>query len=178
MEAEYDLEVRYTYFPLHPETPDEGRPLVELFAGREDGLARMRSKLIKLMDEEGLEYRDRTRTYNSRLAQELAVWGDEEGVTDAMHDALFSAYFVDDQNLAEADVLTDVATSVGLDGARARSIVEDRTKRDAVDDHWRRATDVGVTGVPTFVSEGFGVVGAQPYEVLEDLVSRAGSVKR
>ncbi len=178
LEAEYDLEVRYTYFPLHPETPDEGRLLTDLFAGREEGLAGMCARLLVLMEQEGLEYGDRTHTYNSRLAQELAVWGDEEGVTDAMHDALFHAYFTDNRNLAEADVLVDVATSLGLDGARARSIVEERIYREAVDEHWQRAGDMGVSGVPTCVSEGFGVVGAQPYEILEDLASRAGAVKR
>ena len=151
---------------------------MDLFGGREEMLAGMRSRLVALMDEEGLEYGDRTHTYNSRLAQELAMWGDEEGVTDALHDALYRAYFVDVRNLAETDVLVDVAESVGLDGTRARAVVEERTHRETIDDHWRRATDMGASGVPTFVSEGFGVVGAQSYEALEDLVSRAGAVRR
>ena len=178
LEATYDLDVRYTYFPLHPETPFEGRSLADLFAGREEMLAGMRSRLIALMKEEGLDYGDRTHTYNSRLAQEVAVWGDEEGVTDALHDALYRAYFVDARNLAEADVLVDVAESVGLDGARTRAVVEDRTHQETIDEHWQRATEMGVRGVPTFVSEGFGMVGAQPYEILEDLVHRAGAVRR
>ncbi len=104
--------------------------------------------------------------------------GDQEGVTDALHDALYRAYFVDVRNLAETDVLVDVAESVGLDGTRARAVVEERPHRETIDDHWRRATEMGVSGVPTFVSEGFGVVGAQPYDVLEDLVTRAGAVRR
>lgn len=138
----------------------------------------MSVELVRLMEEDGVEYGDRTHTYNSRLAQELAVWGDEEGVTDAMHEALFRAYFADNRNLAETDVLVDVAASVGLDPDRARSIVEDRVYRQAVDDQWQRAGDLGVSGVPTCVSEGFGVVGAQPYEALVDLANRAGAVKR
>ena len=117
--------------------------MTDLFAGREDAWTRMSAKLIRLMEEEGVEYGDRTHTYNSRLAQELAVWGDEEGVTDAMHDALFRAYFVDNRNVAATEVLVDVAASVGLDAAQARSIVEDRTYQEAVDDHWKRATRPG-----------------------------------
>jgi predicted DsbA family dithiol-disulfide isomerase len=35
-----------------------------------------------------------------------------------------------------------------------------------------------VTGVPTFVAGGYGVVGAQPYEVLEQLVERVGAPRR
>jgi len=35
-----------------------------------------------------------------------------------------------------------------------------------------------VTGVPTFVASGYGVVGAQPYEVLEQLLDRSGARRR
>jgi predicted DsbA family dithiol-disulfide isomerase len=35
-----------------------------------------------------------------------------------------------------------------------------------------------VTGVPTFVAEGYGVVGAQPYEVLEQMLDQAGAARR
>ena len=129
------------------------------------------------MAAEGLQYGERTHTYNSRLAQELAVLGDEAGVTDALHDALFRAYFVDARNLALTDVLVDVAGTVGLDPTEARTAMEDRRYRSTVDAHWNRAKSMGVTGVPTFVADGFGVVGAQPYEALEALMSRVGVAK-
>jgi predicted DsbA family dithiol-disulfide isomerase len=35
-----------------------------------------------------------------------------------------------------------------------------------------------ITAVPTFVVGGDGVVGAQPYEVLETLVVEGGAAKR
>ena len=137
----------------------------------------MKRRLVAFMAEEGLEYGDRTHTYNSRLAQELAVWGDEAGVTDALHDALFRAYFVGARNIADTDVLVDVARAVDLDATEARTVIEDRRYQSAVDAHWDQARSVGVTGVPTFIAEGFGVVGAQPYEALEALMSRAGVAK-
>jgi predicted DsbA family dithiol-disulfide isomerase len=149
-----------------------------LFAGREASLEDMKRRLVGFMEQEGLEYGDRTHTYNSRLAQELAVWGDEAGVTDALHDALFQAYFVEARNLADVDVLVDVARAANLDAAEARAVIEDRRYRSAIDAQWEQARSVGVTGVPTFAVEGFGVVGAQPYETLEALMSRVGVVKR
>jgi len=36
----------------------------------------------------------------------------------------------------------------------------------------------GVAGVPIFVADRYGVVGAQPYEVLEQLVEKAGAKRR
>ncbi len=130
------------------------------------------------MEQEGLEYGDRTHTYNSRLAQELAVWGDEAGVTDALHDTLFQAYFVEARNLADVDVLVDVARAANLDAAEARAVIEDRRYRSAIDAQWEQARSVGVTGVPTFMVEGVGAVGAHPFETLEALMSRVGVVKR
>ena len=166
--------VRYTYFPLHPDTPEEGRSLLDLFAGREEVLAEMKARLGALMRAEGLEYGDRTHTFNSRLAQELAVWGDAAGATDALHDALFRAYFVEASNLADVDVLMEAAGQAGLDPDEAGEVIRDRRYRSTIDAHWRRALGAGVTGVPTFVANGLGVVGAQPYETLEALMERAG----
>ena len=55
------------------------------------------------------------------------------------------------------------------------SDLERRTFRDAVDADWELSRRYGVTGVPTFVVGRQGVVGAQPYEVLEQLVLKEGS---
>ena len=145
----------------------------ELFAGREALLDDMSRRLQALMEAEGLEYGKRTHTYNSRLAQELAVSADEAGVTDAMHDALFRAYFVDGLDVSAPDVLMAAGHTAGLDPDAIRSVIEDRRNEPIVDAHWARARSFGITGVPTFVAGGFGVVGAQPYETLELLLDRA-----
>jgi hypothetical protein len=34
LQSEFKIDVHWTAFPLHPETPPEGRTLEELFAGR------------------------------------------------------------------------------------------------------------------------------------------------
>ena len=176
--AKYDLAVTWVQFPLHPDTPPEGRSLSELFAGREAVLADMKARMQALMAAEGLPYADRSMTFNSRLAQELAKWAEGQANGAAIHDALFAAYFVDGRNLADVETLLDVARRAGLDVAAARRTLETRSFRDAVDADWRRSRELGVTGVPTFVAGGRGVVGAQPYRTLEDLVARAGAAVR
>ncbi len=168
----------YTYFPLHPDTPVAGRALVDLFAGRESMFDNMKVRLNELMAAEGLEYGERTHTYNSRLAQELAVWADRLGATNLLHDALFHAYFVDGLNLADPDVLIGAATSSGLDPREARAVLDERRFAGIIDADWNAARQAGVKGVPTFVAAGVGVVGAQPYEVLESLMVRVGARRR
>lgn len=165
------------FYPLHPSTPDEGLELAELFAGRNMDLDAMQARMKMLMREEGLEYGDRTRTYNSRLAQELGKWADQAGAPQ-IHDAFYRAYFVEGTNLARIDALVQVAERVGLPGDEARRVLETRAMRDAVDADWARARSLGITGVPTFAVDRRGVVGAQPYEVLERLVVSAGARRR
>jgi predicted DsbA family dithiol-disulfide isomerase len=166
------------HFPLHPETPAEGRSLAELYAGRGVDPEAMYARMKKLMDAEGLPYGRRTHTYNSRLAQELGKWADGEPGGQALHDALYRAYFVDARNIGDPEVLIDLARSVGLSAETARAVLAERRCKEAVDADWAKSREYGVTGVPTFVAGRYGVVGAQPYEVLEELLLKGGAARR
>jgi predicted DsbA family dithiol-disulfide isomerase len=166
------------HFPLHPETPAEGRSLAELYAGCGLDPDALYARMKKLMDAEGLPYGRRTQTFNSRLAQELGKWADGEPGGDAIHNALYRAYFVDARNIGDPEVLIDVARAVGLSPEAARAVLAERRYKDAVDADWATSHEYGVTGVPTFVAGRYGVVGAQPYEVLEELLNRAGAERR
>ena len=162
--------MRWTNFPLHPETPDSGIPLEELFEGRGYDIEAMKQHMSGLMAEENLPYGNRTHTYNSRFAQELAKWGESFSKGEAMNLKLFEVYFAEGRNLAEPVVLLEVAEAAGLDRDAAEEMIRKRSFRDAVDADWKRAHELGITGVPTFVSGNRGLVGAQPYEALEQLI--------
>ena len=149
--------------------------LEELFAGKDFDLEASRARLLKLMKEEGLPYGIRTHTYNSRLAQELTKWAELRPGDTAIYDVLFRAYFVDGVNIAEVDRLVEISGAIGLPPEQAREVLETRSYSVSVDDDWQRASELGVTGVPTFVMNGKGLVGAQSYDVLEDFVERAGA---
>ena len=131
-----------------------------------------------LMAQEGLPYGERTHTFNSRLAQELGAWAATQADGERIHDALFHAYFVAGKNIGDIDTLVEVTEAVGLSGVEARQALVSRRFKDTVDADWQRSMQIGVTGVPTFVAQNRGVVGAQPYEVLERLVVLAGAQRR
>ena len=170
--------MRFTQFPLHPDTPDEGLTLDALFAGRAFDVEAAQLRMAALMAAEGLPFGQRTMTYNSRLAQELGKWGERQPGGEAIHDALFKAYFVDDVNLARVDALVEVARSVGLSADEANRVLAERSFRAEVDADWDRARSHGITGVPTFVVGDRGLVGAQSYEMLAQLVEGSGAGKR
>ena len=169
------MKIEWVHFPLHPETPAEGRALADLFAGRSLDLRSMHAQMKARMTAEGLPYGERTMTYNSRLAQELGKWADTQPGGEAIHDALFRAYFVEALDISQPAVLLDIAGRVGLSRDGAREVLEQRTFKAAIDEDWALSRQYGITGVPTFVAGRFGVVGAQPYEALEELVRKAAT---
>jgi predicted DsbA family dithiol-disulfide isomerase len=176
LRTEHNVKVAWVHFPLHPETPAEGRALADLFRGRSpEQRQAMHAQMKARMEAEGLPYGERTMTYNSRLAQELGKWADTQPGGEALHDAFFRAYFVDARDISSVDVMLDIVREVGLPVELAREVLEKRTFKEAVDKDWALARAYGITGVPTFVAGGHGVVGAQPYEVLEQLVKEAVS---
>ena len=157
----------------------EGRTLEALFAGRDYDIEASYRRMKALMDAEGLPYEKRSHTYNSRLAQEIGKWADTEHPDkgDAVHNGFYRAYFVGRRNIAEEAVILDVVTAAGLPEAEAREVLTKRSFKDAIDADWTKSHQYGVTGVPTFVSNGYGVVGAQPYETLERFMEQVGAVK-
>ena len=167
---EFDLEIRWTVFPLHPETPDEGRELADLFAGRMD-VPRVMTELRNLAQGLGLPFGMRTHTYNSRLAQELGKWAELQGRGDDFRAAVYHAYFAEGRNIARQDALLDLCQSLDLPLAEARKVLEERLFSSAVDDDWQRAYQLGVRSVPTHIYQQQALVGFQDYAAFKRLVS-------
>ena len=164
------MSIRWIQFPLHPETPQKGLSLEELFAGRDLDIQAIQGHLRELMRLEGLPYGNRTHTYNSRLAQELSKWGERFPESLLLNQKIFEAYFVDGQNLANQNLLVKLAGEAGLSTQEAREVLENRVFKEAVDIDWMRSRQTGISGVPTFVIGQFRITGAKSCEMLERFV--------
>ena len=135
------------------------------------------SRVDAMLAREGLPFTERKFSYNSRLAQELAKWAKREGREDAFNDAVFRAYFVDAVNIGEPEVLLGLVEKAGLPVEDARRILSDRPFEQEVNDDWQRCHSLGVRAVPTYLAEGLAIVGAEPYNRLEQLVTEAGATR-
>ena len=161
------MRTRWVHFPLHPETPPEGVDMKTLYQHRDPEERKAAGDHIRAaMAAEGLTYNRRTRLDNSRLAQELGAWADTQPGGEAIHDALYRAYFVEDRCISDLPTLVEIAEAVGLDGGEAAQVLKERSFSPKVTEDWERAWLNGVTGVPTFSYKDLYVFGAQPYEVL------------
>jgi predicted DsbA family dithiol-disulfide isomerase len=170
--------VAWVAFPLHPEIPEEGMTLEELFSGRNIDIPAIQQRLKGVADSLSLPLVDRTRSYNSRLAEELRKWAESEGKGDEFHREVFKAYFAQARNIGRVDELVSLAASVGLPEDEARHVLVTGSFRNAVDSDWTRSRALGITAVPTFIIGGQKMVGFQPYEALEQLVQANGARRR
>jgi predicted DsbA family dithiol-disulfide isomerase len=163
----YDFEVKWIAFPLHPEIPEEGLALADLFKGVQVDINKVQARLKEAAADLGILLGERTRTYNTRHAQELSKWAEAQGAGEAFHRAVFKAYFVDGKKISAVDELIKIVDDLGLSGEAARKALSSGTYKDAVDVDWARVSQMGITAVPTFVMGPGKITGAQPYDVLE-----------
>ena len=85
LKRDFRIRLLWRAFPLHPETPPEGRTLEALFAGRSVDIPAMLARLRQVATELNLPWGERTMTFNSRLAQELGKWAEDRGRGEAFH---------------------------------------------------------------------------------------------
>ena len=173
----FKIDIQLIHFPLHPETPTEGKTLIELFGSTQDDIDQKNERMKVLMINEGLSYNDRTHTYNSRLAQEIGAWAETVQNNTSIHDNFFEAYFVNGLNVGLEEVILDVVSKSNLDVDEAKLVIKNRTFKSNIDEDWEKSRKYGVTGVPTFVYSGQSLVGAQPYENLEQFLNHFGVPK-
>jgi len=125
--------------------------------------------------EEMLDLDDLPEDVDSLDAQVASFYVQQEHPEEwlAFDEALFEALWVDGRDIGDVDVLADVAESTGLDGEEIRAAVADEALRDRLRGRFEEAQSDGVTGVPTFVYDGYAARGAVPPAQLERLVEGA-----
>ena len=67
LKKEHGVEVKWVHFPLHPDTPAEGRSLEDLFRGRNYDIPKRQAEMRAGMAGEGLPFRDRKMTRKTTL---------------------------------------------------------------------------------------------------------------
>ena len=155
---------------LHPETPKEGAPR-QPREGEEDG--QLSEPLRTYAEEAGLTMRRSPITPNSMYSLEATEYALEQGAYEEFHHALYKAYWEDQQNLGDLDVIQEVAERSGLNWAEMSQRLESGYYRDRVMSQFQEAMDLGIRGVPAYLIGNQLFTGAQPYDVFKLAMARA-----
>jgi predicted DsbA family dithiol-disulfide isomerase len=119
------------------------------------------------------------RTPNTTLAHRLILFAEERGAADPVIRALFRALFQEGRDVSRPEVLAAVAEEAGLEREEVTEFLSgDRLKREVLAAH-QDAERIGIQGVPVFiVDREHAITGAQPPEVLTDLLDVAIAARR
>ena len=106
----------------------------------------------------------------TRLAHEAAAWARHHRKFEEMHEAIFRAYFERSEDVGGIDVLANLASTIGLDGAALRTCLNDHTHLQEVLDEESLAREYGLSGVPAFVAGNRALIGVQTQKSLEQFL--------
>ena len=178
LQQEFDIDVSWRPYELHPELPPEGRDRGER-PPRPDGQV---NPIRQLAEEAGIPYEPGRHIPNSHRSLEAAEFAREQGVFDAYHRALFTAYFGEGRDIGDMSVLSDLGVAVGLDVEAVEEALASGRYTALVNESTEEARGSGITGTPTFIFEDgerrLPIVGAQEYRVFQNVAQRMGASRR
>lgn len=105
--------------------------------------------------------------YTSAEASECAA--DQDAFWD-YHDLLIERLADEGKHDFPKDVLKQYAADLDLDTEQFNTCLDEGTYADVVREQTQLSQYIGVTGTPTFVVNGKGLVGAQPFEVFQQVL--------
>jgi predicted DsbA family dithiol-disulfide isomerase len=177
-----EVEIEWRSFQLDPAAPTQPHETVAehlgaKYGGGPDAGQQMIDRVEAVAAEEGLLYRlgeaQRANTVDAHRLLHLAA---AEGRQGALKEELLAAYFLRAANVADPAVLRKAAADVGLDAGRVEEVLASEEYAAEVEADIREAAALGATGVPFFVIDRkYGVAGAQPTEVMTQVLERAWS---
>jgi predicted DsbA family dithiol-disulfide isomerase len=126
---------------------------------------------------EGLDFHfEKAPAINTFDAHRVIHFALGKGVQDAVKERLLLAYFTEGEQVTDHEVLVRLAAEAGLDAADVREVLVSGRYADDVRTDEAEAAALGISGVPFFVVDRkYGVSGAQPAELLLEVLTRAWS---
>lgn len=163
------LELDWVGYELLPEGLEYNPPKPDPDAPKKP---RVPGRFELLLLAEGLTLPKRTRSFSrSRKALEGVEFAKEAGKADAYLDAVYHAYWEEDQDIADMEVLKAAAAKAGLDVEAFTRALEERTYRDRIVEFDDPAHEAGIWNVPTWMFPEEWVA-EQPYSVVQPMMAR------
>ncbi len=167
-------DIHFQPFELNPQLPAEGEGIAghlqrkyglgdAQLADNQERIRQRGAELGFVFDMDA-----RSRIWNTFDAHRLLHWAGTEGRQPALKHALLRAYFSEGRNVSDRDELVAIAAAVGLDGERARAILDSGEFAAEVREAEQFFLRNGINGVPAIIIERKHLIsGGQPPDIFE-----------
>jgi predicted DsbA family dithiol-disulfide isomerase len=174
LKPEFDFQIEWRGFQIHPDWPAEGIPSEKV---REAGDAAARKatwqRIVAMADAVGFEIKAPTMFTNSRAALAATEFARESGRDEALEERIYRAYFNEGENIGDAGVVARLAAEAGLDAGEVADAIKSPKYEMRLKNNALAANQRGVSGVPTFFIGEFPLVGAQGLDATRAILKRA-----
>ena len=177
-QPDLDVEIVWHPYQLNPTTPKEGVDrkdyLREKF-GTETYPEQMLGALGEAGQSTGIEFKfnSMNRVPNTIDSHRVLHWARETGQQNALAEILFRRYFIDNEDIGDSETLTAAAAETGMDADLVRERLSSDADDEAVRAEAQYASQMGISGVPTFIIDNkYAVQGAQTAEVFRQVFAK------
>lgn len=148
----YDIKINWCLLEIHPENSEHGEPVTSLDYPSEQW-EQLVQNLKRVAQEENIPLSELTFTTNSKNALLLAEHCKQLGHDKfyALHEKLFSAYFVEQKNIGDKNILREIAKQAGIDKATIESAWEDGPQHQRLLQNYQAARQYKIQSVPSFI---------------------------
>lgn len=125
---------------------------------------------------EGLDFKYATtlftNTMDAHRLTKLAQSKNDPQLVEQVIEALFKAYFTDNKELADKELLQKIGEDAGLDAEEVKEVLSSDKYKDEVLLDEREAARYGIHAVPFFVVGQYGISGAQSVDGMKATIMK------
>jgi predicted DsbA family dithiol-disulfide isomerase len=189
LEGTVQAELHFQPFELNPDMPPGGQDVTEHLTQKYGSTPAQQASSREALRERGASVgfdfkpEGRGRIYNTFDAHRLLHWAGLQAPERqlALKKALLGAYFTQGRSPADPEVLVDAVQVAGLDGVRAREILQGGEYAEEVRARERYYQSLGIRAVPSvIINDRHLIQGGQPPEAFEQALRQvaAGPAER
>ncbi|WP_413512710.1 DsbA family oxidoreductase [Myroides odoratus] len=175
------VEVEWKSFQLDPTLPVEGvaESTIDYLVTRKGMPKEQIEGMMTQLQQAGLavdiDFRqDISIPVNTFRAHRLIHFAQSKGKGNEMEEALFYAHFTAGKNVGQIEVLTEIATNIGLNKEEVIALLTSEAHTQEVKNDIDEAQTLGISGVPFFVIDRkYGISGAQPVDTFAEALTQA-----
>ena len=160
-QSNQNIKVSWRPYMLDPSVPEDGVPYKDYLKQKfgdtpSNKFTEMRKHLEQAGPQYGIEYKfdDIPLRINTLNSHRFLKWAQGQDKGNEASEALFKAYFTDLKNVSDPAVLTDIASTIGMDADLVSELLSKEDDKNAVREEIMFFRNLGVNAVPTFIYNG------------------------